>query len=736
MKRTRKSTAGDRPASGGTVSGVAPAQASSPAERRLESVLRSLPAEELAGLMERMGVRVDAQKRIDAPAQAARALVRLPEIREPSRLPAASEELLRRVAEAGGSLVVDALPTGVELLVRRGLLFARILGDSVELVLPTAFVVQLRGWDGEDPRSLRALLSEAPFETASAIASHYLGRPSTPPLALSLEAAWEVLGDPEVLRLELDRIAHQERRLLEAVEQVGGEVDTQELMELEREPMRVRGVYGIAAGRRGAAFSLEKRGLLFPLHPNRYVIPTEVAVLVGEARRSEQEQRRRTIRSAVLAEDHLPRRARFSTPVAPFALGLALAVRELSAELRPGVGTPRSLVARLAQRFGRDVESTALVGALSRAVGLWEPAGIARATPPGSLELRELAQVLFDTWRRGGAWDEARSDAETLRVAADHRDPSPATAVREMVLGALRDLGEGLWVPCSAFESYLAADGRVAALERLFARWAQRTGQPLPAVQQVARRVLLESLPALGVVDVGDEEVGSRTATGSGAFAAASTDALSVRLTGRGRALLAAVPLETPPFVAEFTGGRTLAVGEGARCYQVLDLCAFSDVGAVGTTLELCFAAPAVSRGLAAGVEASAMRERIAALAPLAAELAEALTQAGEVVGRATLVGASGFLWVDDPEVRELLRTRQPTAELFVDPSPPAGLLLGHGVDLERLVRRCRALGVEVQLEEGRQRARPASMPPPKRSETNRRVSWRPSDIRNNRSRS
>ena len=44
--------------------------------------------------------------------------------------------------------------------------------------------------------------------------------------------------------------------------------------------------------------------------------------------------------------------------------------------------------------------------------------------------------------------------------------------------------------------------------------------------------------------------------------------------------------------------------------------------------------------------------------------------QASIVVGRATFVGAAGFLWVDDGNVREMLRTRCPTVEMFVDPSP------------------------------------------------------------------
>jgi hypothetical protein len=46
-----------------------------------------------------------------------------------------------------------------------------------------------------------------------------------------------------------------------------------------------------------------------------------------------------------------------------------------------------------------------------------------------------------------------------------------------------------------------------------------------------------------------------------------------------------------------------------------------------------------------------------------------------------------------------LLRTRRQTADLFIEPSPPGGLLVASGVDLERVTLRCRTLGVEVVAE-------------------------------------
>ena len=61
------------------------ARASSEPASRLTDILRALPHGELDGLISRLGVRVDHAKRIDIPSQVARALVALPELRDPSR---------------------------------------------------------------------------------------------------------------------------------------------------------------------------------------------------------------------------------------------------------------------------------------------------------------------------------------------------------------------------------------------------------------------------------------------------------------------------------------------------------------------------------------------------------------------------------------------------------------------------------------------------------------------------
>ncbi len=743
---------GEAAEEGRTASGERRLELSSPRSadaglRRLDNILRALPESELKALVGRMGIRVDDQKRIDVASQVARALVGVPEVRDPSRLPAQAQELLHRVAESRGVLRVPALPSGIEPLMARGILFARRLpqservdGLSIELVLPTAYLVQLPSWQNEDPRALRALLAQAPFETVSAIASHYLGRPATPPIALALETAWESLVDPEVLAAEVERLPPVERKLLEAIESGGGEVDTPELLDLEREPMRLRGAKGVSASRRGAGFALERRALLIPIHPNRHVVPSEVAAIVGAERKRHSESRRNNIRAHVLGGDHAPRRARFARDPSGLSLAIAIASREMASEIRPNVGTPRSLILRLAQRFGRTNAAISLLSSLSRATGLWEPSALSPAAPPGSLRVGEIGTALFATWRRGGAWDEARPEPEVMRAAPDQRDASPSRALREIVIEALSELGEDSWLPWTALEGYLIADPRLESTERLFKRWAERAGiTAAPQPIDVARKMVLESLPTLGVVDIGAETdvLLERSSGSSDAFDPQIVPTLTLRITPRGRGYLATPPAEatlafqggpalgkgfdgrssdvvsrrptagaadgearsaarvyTP---SRFSDSHVLHVGTAANTAAVLALGFHAEIGRVEDSLDFVLSPSAIARSISGGALGDEIRERIEAVAPLPDGLSQTLTQASAVIGKATFAASSGFLWVDDPDVREMLRSRKATADLFVDPSPPGGLLIAGEVDLEKLARRCRALGVEVE---------------------------------------
>ena len=136
--------------------------------------------------------------------------------------------------------------------------------------------------------------------------------------------------------------------------------------------------------------------------------------------------------------------------------------------------------------------------------------------------------------------------------------------------------------------------------------------------------------------------------------------------------------------------------------------------------MDVLVTAQTVSHALSAGFDVRVMKERLSLLAAVPDPVGRVLAQASAVLGRAEYVACSGFLWVDDPEVRELLLNQRQSADLFIDPSPPGGLLIAPGVDAERLARRCRAAGVELVV--GGQIYRTRSTAPPSRRSSSHRL--------------
>jgi len=457
----------------------------------------------------------------------------------------------------------------------------------------------------------------------------------------------------------------------------------------------------------------------------------------------------------------------FAHDPAPLALAMAALMRERNLDVRSDLGTPRSLITRFATRFGQDPQRVALVAALSRAVGLWDASARNASAPPGNWSVTELGQQLFEVWRHGGAWDEARPEGEVLRASGPSREASIIGVVRAIVLESLMDLGEGRWIPWEAIAGFLLTDSRAPGLARLLERWAQRCGiDPRDStLSAVAERVAFESLHVLGCVDVGEPDgpgcdgrgfdgrgcdgrgfdgrgldggsVEGRSELASDAVESVlqasaergedGADDLSdgddgwesspagagvvvprmmarggpgriLRITPRGRAVLSGLAPESKR-PSLFVDSQVLRIGDDVRVAQVLALVPFVEVGRVEEQLDVVITPSTVANALATGLEAPVIRQRLESVARLPEPLQRALVQASAVLGRAQYVSSPGFLWVDDPELRELLRTRRQTADLFIEPSPPGGLLVAPGVDLERVTLRCRTLGVEVFAE-------------------------------------
>jgi hypothetical protein len=240
----------------------------------------------------------------------------------------------------------------------------------------------------------------------------------------------------------------------------------------------------------------------------------------------------------------------------------------------------------------------------------------------------------------------------------------------------------------------------------------------------VARRIALESLPALGAIDIGIIDISNANPDDEEPAAELGP---TLRLTPRGRALLSGKHPTTEPIASRFIDSQVLRLGPQSRVAAVLGLQPLVEIGKVAGQIDVILTPTSLARALSAGVEAEIVKARIESVAPMPDTLSRLIAQASVVVGRGTLVQSSGFLWVEDANIREMLRSRRQTADLFIDPSPPGGLLVHPSVDLERLARRCRALGIEIASDGQVVRSRPTIPPPsPTPPSSPRRPSTRP----------
>jgi hypothetical protein len=275
-----------------------------------------------------------------------------------------------------------------------------------------------------------------------------------------------------------------------------------------------------------------------------------------------------------------------------------------------------------------------------------------------------------------------------LRVSGEARESGATGIVRSVVLEALSELGDGQWVPWGAISNYMAADPRTPGLARLIEKQAGKIGIELGNPVEVARRIATETLHLLGAVDLAEPDEGD------------DVDGPMLRMTPRGRAWLSekAAPIALP--AGKFTDNQTLRVGRESLLSHVLALHPLTEVGSVENDLDLILTPRTLALAIGTGMDPTHLRKRLEIIAPLPDPIERQLAQASTVLGRAEFVASVGFLWIDDPEIRRMLSTRRSTADLFVNPSPPSGLLVTAGVDMDTLARRCRTMGIEV-LEDG-----------------------------------
>lgn len=657
---------------------------------RLQDCLEALTAAERAALRARRGIVLDPNKRIDEVEQTARALLAETDLRK-SKFPAEVRSLMQRLVASQGVLADGVSDPGAQLLMDLGIAYRlreSASGSAAQsgkrfalgvLVMPSAFLLQVPLAEGDDPRSLRALLGRAEHEIIPWMLQTVVGKPLPITGPLALQEVWEVLTKSGELEARIRALPSQEARLLDAIERAGSEVTTDELLALDQTPGLYRTASGIAVPKRGAPYMLQRRALLFPVGVDRFVLPTEVSRIVGASRAQERAERRAHLLATLSSNDHAPSRARFArdpSAVAAAALGM---LRAWDAALRDDVAVSRATIRRIAERLGEREESVSLLLALSRSCGLARLT-VPLATVPQSMtriQVYELATLLGHAYRRGGSWDESRQVPETLRAGGDSAS-GVGSLLRSMLFDALDEKVRDQWVPVDLLIRLVLEDPRTQGARRIHERARrERAGQFRDSLEDALRVMLVESLPALGLADV-------------------SEDGAVVRYRYRERS---GVPLNAEPTLSR----STLEVPSNSPLYALLALADFaepeyvrSDHGAVLFNVGV----NAITRARARGLTESQIVERLEAIglsAPFPGALGALAASLG-VTHAVDMIALSAAIRVDDDELRASLLADASLRRMIVELDAGPWLLVKPDVDLSRLQARLQRTGVRPNL--------------------------------------
>lgn len=604
-------------------------------------------------LLAARGARIDPRKVLSASEQTLRVLSVLPRDRWAALSPSA-REALDRLVPAPGHLPRAELGGGALSLVEAGLAFA--YGDRI--VCPAAIRLQLPAAPGEDPRSARALYSRLSEEMMRVLHHGALRERAGGPRPLGLGELLERVEDPLVLARELDYAPQPDRLALAAIEARGGEVTRDGFLALTREPAR----YGAGGGLplRGTAQSLLSAGWIVPVAHDRYVLPTEIARVVGRERREVLAKKQAALRARIDAREEDTHRARLAEDPGPLAVAL---LAELAANGEPTRGDrplTRTALARVARALHVEEERADLLVTL------------ARALPLRTARMRDVGPALVALHRTSALGDETRlfPTRPSRKLGA-----TGILALRELAESTLATLPRGRFVPLAEAVAAALADPRAEGIALGLREMARAAPADVsPSIERALERIFSVSLPVLGLADLGQDG--------------------ALRLSGR--ATRSSVPPSgasaSPPHAPRWSEGRARFDAD-ASVALALSLASVSRAAVdpeLVLVLDAARAAPlAVDRdALAATLEAAACPRELAASVLASLPAARAVVQASELVR---------WLPIDDAELRSRLLADPAIARIVVPNGPENGLLVhGHGT-FPRLVRLFARHGVDLR---------------------------------------
>ena len=705
---------------------------------RLLTLIQSLDAPARAALVQRHRVELSSAKRLPEAEQIARAICKSERIADfdswPSNLRAAASIL---AAQRSGLPRLE-LPGGVLRLLQWDLVFP--LGDRAErVVMPTVFRAQLPVMPGEGRARARALVATASEEVLSQV---WHGLPDRPrgPWPLRVEGVLEHLERREAINAAIATLNVDEQRLLAAIESRGGELSVDSLLRLGADAQRHASREPLP--RTSRAFALVRAGLLWPIGERTYVLPEEVASLVGSRRRKAANRAQAKGRERLRTEAVEVGRARLGEDVGLRVAGLLAGLASHGAWPPGARGVARSSLTRAASRTGLETKQAEMLVALVRGGALIER-GVA---------IEELGAQLFHAWCSGSGWDDGRFVGDGFRIALHHgRLPSPTALLRDIVLEELVALPLEGFVAVTALVDVVLKDPRVGTMEHLLAEARRLAPDVFRAdLAEIAFAIVECGLAGLGAIDTcrgadgdmlmrlsprarkwhraEDDSAPLRRSDGDrdadGATAASST--APGRRTEDGIGRKGAVPLgdgepsASQPW-ARRTGPNRFDVARGARLGPLVRAARVLEAHTDGLALVLVASVEGFRRALRHGHSVESIRERLAELeggAGLAAvehdgdgELADILAAAVGAYDPLPFSAAGGFLWVDDPALLGRLAQLPGLSTLLAPRSPPGGLLLAAGVTMDELEGALASLGVELAVADPPAAARPAARP-------------------------
>jgi hypothetical protein len=405
----------------------------------LTELLRVLPEKEIASIVDRLGIHVDPAKRIDVPSQVARSLVSTPELRDLAHFPGPTRERVHRIAEAKACFPWHRCHLLSSARCARHRVRAWSAMASSSFCRLRSFFSCVRG--RRRPRGVRAALADVERgrrDDRGAL-------PGSPGARRRLCSGSKRHGPlSPTRRASRKRSKARSARAQAATSgRTSAEVDTEELLDLGREPMRLRGATGATPSRRGVGRARAAR-VPHPHPPEPSSFRARVSSIISRAAaKSEKRGAARSARS-YSREIRAPC-ARFAQDPSVLAF-LPWRSRSQPSGAR-GVGTPRSFVSKLAARFGRESEAVALVAwrsAADRPVG-----SVGRCTQfaagfGAGRGSRRRPVPRMAPWRRLGRGASRWGNVPASAAGTGRR--AVVGVVREMVSSSA-ELGEGRWVP-------------------------------------------------------------------------------------------------------------------------------------------------------------------------------------------------------------------------------------------------------------------------------------------------